>query len=123
MMQYCEFCGETRCARVDAECKRPCVSAARFMTPAEYHAQFAQQRESIMVRNVFDSATSWLNASPDPITQADIQFAWRTICRPQDQDPDGPLVPLPPKPAPFREFEPQKHDFIGALYRPYVPIA
>lgn len=36
-------------------------------------------------------------------------------------DPDGPLRALPPKPAPFREYEAQLHDFISALYRPYEP--
>lgn len=116
-MQYCQVCGETRCARVDAECRTPCVNYANFIMPlrteykglaqqAEFGLQaFGLQRESAMARNVYGSAEEWLSAT---VSAAGI-------------DPDGAHVPLPPKPAPFREFEPQKHDFIAALLRPYVP--
>lgn len=36
-------------------------------------------------------------------------------------DPDGPPKGLPPRPAQFREYEAAPTDFVGALYRPYVP--
>lgn len=36
-------------------------------------------------------------------------------------DKDGPLVPLPKREAPAREFKAQPHDFLAALHRQYTP--
>lgn len=127
MNQYCLVCGETRCARVDAECDTPCVSAALVLgsvpngtiltqevfrkmltVRTEYkgladQAAFAQQRESAMARSVYGSAEEWLNAS---IRAAGI-------------DPDGPHIPLPKRET-ARTISAPQHDYISALYRPYV---
>lgn len=35
-------------------------------------------------------------------------------------DPDGALTPLPTKPLPQRTVSAPTHDFIGALYKPYM---
>lgn len=36
------------------------------------------------------------------------------------EDPDGPLVPLSTKSVPNRVIAPVNHDFVAALYKPYV---
>lgn len=61
MRQFCEVCGETRCARVDASCRVPCVShALRHVHDVHngpaYLAECAQQREAAMARTIYGSS-------------------------------------------------------------------
>lgn len=84
--------------------------------------------DDIMGRAVFKGIV-WPNAremiarlSNLPVRPV-VRYAPVSVSAANKSDPDGPPVPLPSREPVAKAIEAQGHDFIGALYRPYEPVA